>query len=85
MIENGVARFIYTDALAALASDGVTTRASHVEPAAALLGDPTLTGWLSDMRPSGGPILTGPNGAGFPTREAALAAERDWLATERNL
>lgn len=51
VIEDGVARFVYDDALASLAKEGTVTRASHVEP------HPTGKGWLADMRPSGGPVL----------------------------
>lgn len=85
---DGLVRTIYSDALAPLCQDlGQTTtrRASHVEPYG--------TGWLADMKPSGGPIL-GADGPvddldyalvvvgavpPFSTREAALAAEISWL------
>jgi hypothetical protein len=43
-------------------------RGSHVEPVPA-------GGWSADLAPVNGPVL-GP----FPTRSAALAAERDWLS-----
>lgn len=45
-------------------------RASHVEPGKQ--GE-----WVADLRPSGGPVMTG-----FKTRSAALAAEADWLNRE---
>lgn len=67
--DTGSARFIYDDALAQLCSEGATTitRASHVEP--------TADGkWEADLRPSGGPVLTG-----FALRQEALDAEIEWL------
>jgi len=67
---NGTITSIYSDDLAGLlaeASHRSITRASHVEPTADCK-------WTADMSPSGGPIL-GP----FDTREAALAAEHEWL------
>jgi hypothetical protein len=71
---DGRIRAIYDDALAELFAQGETTirRASNVEP------HPD-GGWLADMSPSGGPILYGPDGKGFPLRQAALDAERAWL------
>lgn len=78
VIEEGVARFVYSDALAPLAADGVITRASHVEPAIS-------GGWLADMRPSGGPVLLAEDGFGFPTRQAALDAERAWLLENKGI
>jgi hypothetical protein len=51
-------------------------RASHVEPGKH--GE-----WIADLRPSGGPVMTG-----FKTRSEALAAEADWLnreMTQRNV
>lgn len=45
-------------------------RASHVEPGKA--GE-----WVADLRPSGGPVMTG-----FQTRSEALAAEAEWLNRE---
>lgn len=94
VIENGVARFVYDDALAPLLREGPsqTVRASHVEP------HPTKTGWVADMGPSRGPVL-GSNGphtnadagiawdrvAPFATRQEALDAERAWLREHRGL
>jgi hypothetical protein len=70
----GRVRAIYNDALAPLLTEGdfTVTRASHVEPAPG--------GWTADMGPVGGPVL-GP----FALRETALAAETDWLRTNRGL
>lgn len=83
--EDGSLAFIYSDDVAQLfvGEPQVTRRASHVEPMATygFVGD----GWLADMRPSGGPILLGPHGLGYLTREAALAAERQWLREELGL
>lgn len=45
-------------------------RASHVEPGKC--GE-----WVADLRPCGGPVMTG-----FETRSAALKAEADWLDRE---
>lgn len=75
---DGRMRFIYTDALAPLLSEGdfTVTRASHVEPT-------TVNGhveWTADMSPVGGPVLTG-----FQTRQAALDAEVLWLRENRGL
>lgn len=104
VIEDGVARFVYADALAeAFAGEALhTVRASHVEP------HPSRSGWLADMRPSGGPVL-GDRGEWippselpldglcqserqfvgmldpFPTRQAALDAERAWLREHTGL
>jgi hypothetical protein len=39
--------------------------------------------WQADMALSGGPILMGPEGKGFETRQAAIAAEVGWI--HRNL
>lgn len=44
-----------------------------------------LSGWVADMRPSGGLVLAQPNRAGFETREEALQAERNWLRKEKGL
>jgi hypothetical protein len=51
--ETGDAHFIYDDTLAEVfaGEPQETKRASHVEP------HPSRTGWVADMRPSGGPIL----------------------------
>ena len=81
----GEVSFVFTDRLAAVFAGEPqrTVRASHVESAAeyGVDGD----GWVAYMRPSSGPILLGPGGQGFPTRAAALAAERRWLREECEL
>lgn len=71
---DGTVRFIYSDDLAGTfaGEQQETRRASHVEP----LG----RAWTADMGPVGGPVL-GP----YPTRQAALDAEVDWLRKERGL
>jgi hypothetical protein len=51
-------------------------RASHVEPE-------KNGNWVADLRPVGGPVMTG-----FPSRSAALDAEAEWLnreMTQRNV
>ncbi len=70
-IEGAELRWIYTDDARALLTLGEAriTRASHVEPHPA-------GGWIADLSPVAGPTI-GP----FPTRTAALAAERDYLNT----
>lgn len=53
-IDNGHLSFVYDDELGDLLDEGTVAvcRASHVEP------HPVLkSGWVADMRPSGGPIL----------------------------
>src|SRR5688572_17769860 len=62
--EKGDIEFVYDDELSDLLKlgDSVVVRASHVEP------HPNKTGWLADMRPSGGPVI-GANGS------ASIAAE----------
>ena len=84
---DGTVRFVYADALAEMfAGERQTTvRASHVEPYPG-------GGWTADMRPSGGPVLYEVVRARptrtvrpFPTRQAALDAEREWLRAERGL
>lgn len=97
-IEDGKAEFVYSDELVGLTKIGDTTieRASHVEPASTV--SPGTTGWIADMRPSGGKILTSDGAGGyresdppfidgrpFETREAALQAEREWLRREKGL
>ena len=94
--EDGTLTFVYADDLAPLMDVGEarTSRASHVEP------HPTRPGWYADMRPSGGPILGDGTVLDswhniekgmhffvtpFVTREAALAAEREWLRQEKDL
>lgn len=70
----GSIRFVYDDSVMdALRELGPasTARVSHVEP--------TADGkhWTADMSPvAGGPVVLGP----FPTRQAALDAEAEWLA-----
>lgn len=46
---------------------------------------PAPSGWVADMRPSKGPVLTAADGNGFRTRQEALDAERAWLRKERGL
>ena len=50
---DGTTSFVYSDELAEVFEGMLVTtrRASHVEP------HPTRQGWLSDMSPSGGPVL----------------------------
>lgn len=99
-IQDGDAEFIHDDELTEAMSelgDVTITRASHVEPASGYCM--TCKGpwydvecaevgherglpdhWAADMAPSNGPVL-GP----FTSRALALAAEREWLRTERGL
>ncbi len=75
--DGAIVRAVYSDELAAvLPALGTVTiaRASHVEPITAGVG------WVADMAPSGGERL-GP----FPTRQAALDAERAWLRIQRGI
>ena len=82
VIRGGVVRHLYHDAAPTRGvGPAAVTRASHVEPATITPtpgeeGPPPTgwAGWETDLTPSNGPVL-GP----FPTREAALAAEREWL------
>jgi hypothetical protein len=62
-------RFVYDDRLRGLLNHGQASisRASHVNP------DADLT-WHADLSPIGGPVIRG-----FPTRDAALAAETEWI------
>lgn len=78
--ENGVARFVYTDALAPLLAEGTAEvcRVSHVEPH-------PEGGWTADMSPAGGPVLVGPDGKPFALRATALAAELAWLREHEGL
>lgn len=78
--EDGRVQFIYSDDLAGLLEIGHATveRASHVEPAPG-------GGWTADMSPSGGPVLTQPDGQPFALRADALAAEVQWLRDFRGL
>jgi len=70
--------FIYTDDLAPLLNEGISTvtRVSHVEP----FHVDGRHGWTADMTPVNGPVL-GP----FVTRAEALDAEHVWLQEERGL
>ena len=76
---NGDVAAVYDDALVPTLSalgQSVVTRASHVEPAQG-------GGWFADMGPVGGPVLG--DVVPYGTREAALAAERDWLRAHLGL
>jgi len=68
IVARGGVRCVYDEAidLAALGRLSIQ-RGSHVEPL-------PNCGWSADLSPVAGPVL-GP----FPTRGAALAAERAWL------
>lgn len=35
--------------------------------------------WVADMALSGGPVLTGAEGKGFASRQAAIGAEIEWI------
>lgn len=76
--DGGTITFIYADDLIELTEQGDTTveRVSHVEP---MIGSGPVR-WQADMSPVGGPVL-----AGFTNRADALAAEVDWLQTNRQL
>lgn len=80
--ERGDIQFVYSDALAAV-FDGEslqTRRVSQVEPAG--LSGVFGNQWIADMTLAGAAgVLLGP----FPTRAAALAAERAWLREHKNL
>ena len=95
-IVDGEVRFVHSDDAVALVTEAlgddrpVIARASHVEPY------PFGAGWVADMAPSDGPVLftdgtCHQNEMGlagltpFPTRAAALAAEREWLREHRGL
>ena len=69
---DGMLRLIYSDTLRELLQEGEASisRASHIEPVATDEG----IAWTADLSPVGGPLL-GP----FPTREAALHEEVQWL------
>lgn len=71
---DGSMQMVYSDEGAALfeGEPQQTRRASHVEPCGP-------GGWVADMGPVGGPVLTGLDGKPFRTRAAALAAERIYL------
>lgn len=88
---DGTLTFLHDDRVAALFADEpdqTTTRVSHVEPAAHFGWD-HANGWLADMRPVKGPLLYARviNGVKqpFPTRQAALDAERAWWRREQGL
>lgn len=72
---------VWHDDLVGLRDQGEAriVRASHVEP------DAPGGRWTADMTPSGGPVLFGPDGNGFSTRQEALDAERAWLKEYRGL
>lgn len=72
---DGTLQFVWSDHLACLRELGPTSirRASMVEPT----GDGQ---WIADMAPSLGPVL-GP----YSLHSEAIAAEREWLATNRGL
>jgi hypothetical protein len=92
---DGTMKFVYDDKLKGLMEHGKATikRASHVDPTEELteeakqwirnssvvcpgdeLSEFHPCRWWADMLPSGGPVL-GP----FPTRQAALDAEVEWI------
>jgi hypothetical protein len=76
VVKDGVIQSIYDDALVALldqAESFAVDRASHVEPHTAIWGD-GVSYWQADLRPVGGPILTG-----FTTRKEALDAEVQYI------
>lgn len=92
LIDDDGAHFVYSDELAEV-FDGErqeTRRASHVEPW-------RYGGWYADMSPVDGPRILLPEYAidslnqvigrprGFKTRNAALAAEREWLRVNKGL
>jgi hypothetical protein len=71
VVKDGVIHAIYDDALIALFGKAETVdikRASHVEP------DAGGWGWIADMTPVNGPVLTN-----FKTRKEALDAEVQYL------
>lgn len=72
--ELGTLRWIWTDDLSELASEGAASieRASHVEPEGIQ--------WVADLGPSGGPRLEG-----FAKRQDAIDAEIKWLQENRGL
>ena len=89
---DGHISFVYSDLLDQVFAEEArtTVRASHVEPADSFGWE--QDGWLADMRPSGGPLLYAykdDDGRGtkhaFPTRQAALDAERAWLRAHKGL
>ena len=92
---DGLMQLIYDDDVAGLfvQDESTTRRASHVEPATTI--SPGTDGWLADMRPCGGRILTSDRKGGyreslppfldgwpFTTRAEALAAEVVWLKAQ---
>lgn len=86
-IVDGVVSFVYSDDLRELLTIGEATvaRVSHVEPYDGSGGEAFAARhdgiwWTADMTPVEGPVL-GP----FRTRQAALDAERRWLAEHRGL
>jgi hypothetical protein len=98
VIEGGKARFVYSDELASLAKEGTVTRASHVEPHPTMpgwLADMRPSGGpilgLVEHALNVDPDEAWGDSWGirslqpFPTREAALDAERAWLRREKGL
>ena len=69
--DRGKITYIYNDdladALSGIPGSVSTFRASHVEPA-------DDGSWIADLRPVGGPVLSG-----FHRRQEALNAELEWL------
>ena len=82
---DGTTSFVYDDRIAEAFADvtATTRRASFVEPAR-VYGIES-NGWVADLSPVNGPILSGPDYRGFDTRQDALDAERQWLREERGL
>lgn len=69
-------RFLHNDDVARLLAPLgrlTTRRASRVEPEPPA-ADGAAPGWSADLSPVGGPHLKG-----FPTRQAALEAETNWI------
>ena len=95
---NGNVVAVYDDALVPTLSalgPSVVERASHVEPVSTVRMrrfSPGMMGWVADMSPVGGAVLTSDGAGGylenrsslldgrpFESRAAALLAERAWL------
>lgn len=99
VIENGVAKFVYSDELASLANGGRVVRASHVEPASDYCGgcsrpftgdDPCQCGEPRRPVADHGWVadmkpVHGPLLGTYVTRQEALDGEREWLRTELGL
>lgn len=98
-IDGNTVRAIYDDALVDVLpkiGDVSVARASRVEPASTVSHG--TEGWIADMSPSGGQVLTSDGKGGyyeslppfldgrpFKTRAEALAAERAWLRAHKGL